>query len=287
MKTIICNGIPVRYRTCLTKNESKNSITIICLHNAGTDHSIWSPIAEILSEKYTVIQLDWPGYGENRGEPKGHGLGDYADILFNFIEQCELKSVVLVGNCLGSGTALEYCIRSKGAGIHAMVLFNVLLPRTLGLDGEFFFRWSGSRFNKLYHKFRESLFVPGPLTGAVVRYQIKNPGKVSADIKEHLKKLNAAPANVRNLGLLIEALNKSTRLNSLKMLDYFPPTMVIWGDKNRVLPLQKGEKFVWNFGPSDFQVLNGGHLVMLEQPNESAAKIFEFIHQANRLNGNK
>ncbi len=158
METLICKGIPVYYLTRLVKNESKNAITIICLHNAGTDHSIWSPLAEILSEKYSVIQIDWPGYGDNRSDPKKHGLEDYADILSYFIEQSELKSVVLLGNCLGSGAALEYCIRSNGLGIHALILFNVLLPRTLGWDGKMFFRWAGSRFNKLYHKFRESIF---------------------------------------------------------------------------------------------------------------------------------
>jgi len=62
------------------------------------------------------------------------------------------------------------------------------------------------------------------------------------------------------------------------MPDYFPPTMVIWGDQNKVLPLSSGKSFVQDFGPTEFHVENDGHLIMLEQPQICAENIQRFIH---------
>ena len=277
MESTICNGVPVYYKTVPARNASPSSNTIVLLHNAGTDHTIWSTVAEILSEKHSVIQVDWPGYGKHRTELQQYGLADYADILSIFIKKNKLTSVVLVGNCLGSGAALEYCARVKGEGIHAMILFNVLVPRTLGLMGRFFYHWANSSLNMLYNGVRKNLYTPGLLAGVAVRYQIKNSNLVPNDAINHLKKLNIEPENIQNLGLLVEELYKSNHLNAIKMADYFPKTMIVWGDKNRVLPWKKGRSFVKDFGPTGHTVLDGGHLVMLEQAEKSADIILETI----------
>ncbi len=277
MESTICNGVPVYFKATPARNESQSPYTIILLHNGGTDHSIWSSVTEILSEKYRVVQVDWPGYGESRVEPTQHGLADYADILSAFIKENKFSSVVLVGNCLGSGAALEYCIRERGEGVHAMVLFNVLVPRTLGGMCRFPYHWANSSFNMSYHVVRKRMFLPKLLADAMVKLQLKNPKFVSNSAISHLKKLFTNPANIQNLLLLVEAVHKSKHLNEMKMPNYFPKTTVVWGDKNRVLPWRKGKSFVNDFKPTELKVLNGGHLVMLEQAEESAEVILNSI----------
>lgn len=277
MESTICNGIPVYYKTVPARSASPSPFTIVLLHNAGTDHTIWSAVTEILSEKHPIIQVDWPGYGKHRTELQQHGLADYADILSIFIKENKLTSVVLVGNCLGSGAALEYCTRVKGEGIHAMVLFNVLLPRTLGLMGRFFYHWANSPLNILYNGVRKTLYTPKPLASVAVKYQIEKPTLVPNEAINHLKELNTKPENIQNLGLLVESLYKSNHLDNIKMADYFPKTMIVWGEKNRVLPWKKGKSFVNDFGPTEHAVINGGHLVMLEKAKESAAKILKTV----------
>lgn len=277
MEKIVCDGVSLHFWVRSARVKPASSFTIIFLHNAGADHSIWSPVVDMLSDYYNVIQFDWPGYGELRNDPKGHALVDYADILSSIIAQQRLESVVLIGNCLGSGTALEYCIRNKGQGIKAMILFNVLVPRTLSWYGRFFLNWSKSNLRYLYKKFRENLFVPWPFAGLAVKHQVKNIDCISVPTQEHLKKLYGDPRNIQNIGALIESLSESYHLDSLRMLDYFPPTMVIWGDKNKVLPLSCGKSFIQDFGPTEFYVENGGHLVMLEQPQICAENIQRFI----------
>jgi len=279
LEKIICNGVPVHYRFRPAKVKSAGAPTLIFLHNAGTDHSIWSPVVDMLSDTYNLAQLDWPGYGNLRSDPKGHTLGYYADILSLFIAQHDLRSVVLVGNCLGSGASLEYCVRQKGQGIQAMILYNVLVPRTLGMVGRFFLYWSQSGLRDLYRKLRENLIVPRPCARLATRYQVKNMDCIPDPAKEHLTELYADPSNIRNLGALVESLSTSKHLDTLRMPAYFPPTMIIWGDKNRVLPLSCGSRFVRDFKPTEFHVESGGHLLMLEQPRICAGHIERFIRR--------
>ena len=283
MDSIKLDGVTVYFTTLSPKSDSISPITIICLHNAGTDHTIWSPVAEILSEKYKVVLLDWPGYGEKRSTLKNHSLDTYAEILGGFMKEAQIGPAVIVGNCLGSGAALAYCLRTKNVNIHALALFNVLLPRTLGQLGEAFFRWSGSRFKGLFHRVRESLFVPGILTGSVVNFQMKDPKKVPREMRKHLEKLNRDPANIRNLGLLVDGLHQAGDLDGMRKPAQFPPTMFIWGSENRVLPLEKGLAFAHHFGPTEFHKVNGGHLVMLEQPADCAKRILAFIEKSSAL----
>ncbi len=283
MESIVCNGAVVFYRALAPKQPVTGGPTIVCLHNGGTDHTIWLPVATLLAEQYPVMLLDWPGYGANRSRPTGHGLEDYASVLSSFIAQKQLSSVVLVGNCLGSGAALAHALWAYETGtqshIQALVLFNVLVPRTLGYVEKGFYYWSGSRLSHLFHTVRKRLVMPRWLTGMVLRYQVKDIGPISAQTKQHLRSLNAEPENVQNLGLLVEALHQSTSLNSLTLPADFPPTMIIWGESNRILPAKQGKRFADDLGVSAFHLMSGGHLVMLEQPNNTAERIVAFIRQ--------
>mgnify|MGYP000683763543 CR=1 FL=1 len=276
MLTCDCLGTRIHYRVIHAKTETHNP-PLICLHNAGTDHTIWSPVAELLSEVYTLYLLDWPGYGEQREQPKAHGLDDYARLLGAFIKTNQLDTVILIGNCMGSGVALEYYRSTEGKGIQAMLLFNVLVPKTLGVDGQFFYKWSQSSWSRSYRWLQEHIFVPRGMRGFVVRHQLKHPSQVKAAQRKHLEKLNEAPENTRHLGALVKALHSIDTLSDWQKPKHLPPVKVLWGDGNRVLPLQKGKSFVEVFSPDAFEILDAGHLPMLEQPQQCADAIQSFI----------
>lgn len=280
-EALVCNGVEVRYWARSATNSAESAPTLIFLHNAGTDHTIWKPVADLLSERFDTVLLDWPGYGESRSEPNGHSLGDYGEVLSSFLDQKAFSSIVLVGNCLGSGVALEYCQRNMPKEVRALVLFNILVPSTLGIHGRFVFGWSKSNWQGVYNKIQQKIVVPKQLGSLIVRYQLKSRSRVSNSLFRHLVKLNESPENVRNLGGLVGSLKQSEHLDSIAAGNGLPRTMVVWGKKNRVLPLSAGKRFVESFGPEEFHVEDGGHLVMLEQPAICAKRIETFIERAD------
>lgn len=263
------------------KSTPSSDLTVVFLHNGGTDHSIWLDTAEIVSAEYPCVLIDWPGYGINRTNVDGFGFPEYAKVLDTFLQQLDLKEVVLVGHCMGSGISLEYCGNKKGQGIQAMVLFNVLVPSTLNTMGRLLYRWANSSYKNSYHGVKNRLRTPKAFAKISVAYQLLHGMLVSEAQIDHLKKLSMDPANTRNLGSLVAGLSKSEYLNELEKPDSFPNTYIYWSSKNRVLPLRKGLQFIKRFKPNHHQVIEGGHLVMLEQPKTCAELILNAIAESS------
>lgn len=111
----------------------------------------------------------------------------------------------------------------------------------------------------------------------MVAHHLKYPQKVDVATRAELAALYADRANIQNLGMLVEALHTSAHLDHYSLPPDFPPTMVLWGGSNRVLPWTAGERFVARLKPTNSCVLDGGHLVMLEQPDLCAEHILSFV----------
>lgn len=276
------NPSPIlNFKKIAAKSTPSSQLTVVFLHNGGTDHSIWLDTAEIVSAKYPCVLLDWPGYGRIRTNVDGYGFAEYAKVLETFLQQQGLKQVVLVGHCMGSGISLEYCRNRKGQGIQAMVLFNVLVPSTLNTMERLLYRWANSSFKDSYNSVKNWLRTPKAFAKISVAYQLLHGKLVSEAHIDHLKKLSMDPANTRNLGSLLANLSKSEYLDELQKPDYFPNTYIYWGSKNRVLPLKKGMQFIKRFRPNHHQVIEGGHLVMLEQTKVCAELILNAIAESS------
>jgi pimeloyl-ACP methyl ester carboxylesterase len=53
--------------------------TLVFLHGVGLDHTVWEPVTELLSDRFTVLAPDLPGHGGRPPVPAGVTLADLAD----------------------------------------------------------------------------------------------------------------------------------------------------------------------------------------------------------------
>lgn len=100
--------------------NNKNKTTILLFHgNAGDlDNRIYKLNAfKNLNVNYLIIS--WRGYSGNKGKPTEHGLYDDARAAIQWLENRGIKknSIVLYGESLGTGVAIEVAQREKFAGI--------------------------------------------------------------------------------------------------------------------------------------------------------------------------
>jgi pimeloyl-ACP methyl ester carboxylesterase len=88
------------------------SDTIVLLHGAGVDSAMlsWREVMPLLSERYTVIAPDLPGYGESDRIDGEYTLSFYTDIVKSIIESFGGKPVILVGLSLGGGICLNMAL---------------------------------------------------------------------------------------------------------------------------------------------------------------------------------
>lgn len=52
--------------------------TIVLLHGVGLDHTMWEPVAELLSGRYVIVTPDLPGHGRSEPVHAGATLADLA-----------------------------------------------------------------------------------------------------------------------------------------------------------------------------------------------------------------
>lgn len=82
-----------------------NGPPIVLLHPVGLCSEYWQIQEKAFSKKYTVISIDFPGYG-NSDKPDGpFTLEDFASDVANLLRGLDFKSFVLCGQSLGGMVA--------------------------------------------------------------------------------------------------------------------------------------------------------------------------------------
>ena len=81
---------------------------IILLHGWGQNTTMMQFIADHLSNRYTVVNLDFPGFGNSDEPPVAYSVDDYADWLNSLLDHLGLTNPILIGHSFGCRVALVY-----------------------------------------------------------------------------------------------------------------------------------------------------------------------------------
>tara|TARA_Y100001970_G_scaffold229733_1_gene285038 strand:+ start:380 stop:1192 length:813 start_codon:yes stop_codon:yes gene_type:complete len=85
--------------------------SIIFLHGAGMDHTVWSLQSRYFAHRnFSVLAIDFPGNGRSEGNCV-KSIEEMADWVHNLILGAGLKSAILVGHSMGALVALESAYR--------------------------------------------------------------------------------------------------------------------------------------------------------------------------------
>jgi pimeloyl-ACP methyl ester carboxylesterase len=89
--------------------------TVVLIHGAANDHSVWASLLEQSAEKRhfsstNLLTVDLPGHGQTFAEAKS-SITEYADWLINFLDNGAIKAATLVGHSMGSLIALDVARR--------------------------------------------------------------------------------------------------------------------------------------------------------------------------------
>lgn len=84
--------------------------TLVLLHGALNDHSVWSPQLRALTGHVNVLAPDLPGHGASAG-PALSSVEAMADWLIALLDAAGIASAMLAGHSMGSLIALEAAYR--------------------------------------------------------------------------------------------------------------------------------------------------------------------------------
>jgi pimeloyl-ACP methyl ester carboxylesterase len=234
--------------------------TIIFLHGAGLDHSVWALLARSFAYRgFGVLAPDLPAHGRSDGVPLS-SIGDMADWTAALIAAAGVRAARLVGHSMGSLVALELASRHPEritglALIATAALMRVsddLLSAAQANDRtaiDMIAIWGNG-----YHATLGGSLAPGlwMLGGAERLLERARPGVLFAGL--------SACNDYRG------ALDAAGKVSA--------PTIVILGGRDVMTPPKSGKALAAAIPGSRVTVLEGaGHLLMSECPEEVFAAL--------------
>ena len=238
----------------------KSKDTIVFLHGSGLSHIVWSLTEQFFSNKrYNVLSLDLPGHGNSEG-PCLDSIEKIADWLEKVFIELKLDKVIIVGHSQGCLEALEYSYKYKSrlkkiifiGGSYRMPVNKNLIDLASNGDSEavkLMMKWCYEGSKKF-------------IGGNPVERIIQSPRDISEILAVDLVACN----------------NYSNGSEAAKTINC--PTMLIFGEFDKMVNLEVGKKFSSLVKNSITYIVNGsGHMIMIEKVFEMREKILEFLNK--------
>jgi pimeloyl-ACP methyl ester carboxylesterase len=241
-------------------------------------HGIWDihtlqadpfPFHEQLAEKYTVTMPVHPGCGESTGMSDITEIEDLAFHYLDLLDALEIKQATVVGFSLGGWIATEMAVRNPER-IGQLVLIDsagLQVPGTLVGD---LFMYVLHRDGGVMQELRELLFKDPDST---IAHEIIPDGRVN--IPDEVLRYKSVTLAAR-VGWEPPYLFDKKLLGRLHRIT--SPTLVLWGEQDRLIPMANGQAYVDNIPQASLQIVkDAGHSTIIEQPEACVERIAAFL----------
>ena len=85
--------------------------TIVLLHGWGQNIEMMDMLGRPFSDKFRVIVLDLPGFGQTPEPSKPWSVEDYTEMLSDFLSSLKVKKPILIGHSFGGRIAICYAAK--------------------------------------------------------------------------------------------------------------------------------------------------------------------------------
>lgn len=102
------DGYDISYTVTGTGEE-----TVVILQGWGTHYSIYDSLAETLNKKYTVVQFDFPGFGDSDEPREAWNVDAYTDFFCTFMQALGITQAHLIGHSYGGRVVIKLATRDN------------------------------------------------------------------------------------------------------------------------------------------------------------------------------
>jgi pimeloyl-ACP methyl ester carboxylesterase len=270
---IVLHGRRVIYRV------AGSGPPVVLIHGMLNSSSHWQTVAQDLAADYTVVAPDLIGHGDSAAPRGDYSLGAHAASIRDLLAAIGIDRATIVGHSLGGGVAMQFfyqfpqrverlgLISSGGLGREVSPMLRTaalpgmsgllsltINPRLLGA-----LRASGTRL-------RERGIGSGIYLQAIAR------------ALRPLENADARHAFLHTLRSVIDMhgqrVSATDRLGLLEAI----PTLIVWGERDRTIPIEHGRLAHAAIPGSSFRTLpRAAHFPHLEDPGGLSALLREFL----------
>ena len=118
--------------------EKGSGPPLILLHGFFYDSYLWAENIDALARHFKVYAIDLWGCGYSTRESMNYGYPLYAEQLRLFMDALNIDHASLVGQSMGAGTALKFCVQHRRRVDKLVLVSAAAMPNPLPLMGKFF-----------------------------------------------------------------------------------------------------------------------------------------------------
>ncbi len=250
--TITVNNLKVNYIDC------GQGEPVVILHGWGSSSAAFNYIIKSFSDKFRMIAIDLPGFGDSDMINEPWDVNDYANFITDFLKAIDIENPVMIGHSFGGRVIF------KGIGEGKFTANKIILLDSAGIKPK----------KSIKSKIRLAAFKMVKCILSCPLWRNKTSGLLNrARSYFGSSDYNNAPPVLRQT--LVKSVNEDLR-------HYMPrinaPTLLIWGENDTATPLNDAKIMNSLIPDSGLCVIKGGsHFSFIDSPYEVNAIISSFL----------
>lgn len=273
LKYVDLHGDHVAYR-----DEGSGSEVLLLIHGMAGSSETWNAVLPSLAARHRVIAPDLPGHGQS-SKPRGdYSLGAFAAFLRDLLRELGIDRVTVVGQSLGGGVAMQFTYQ------HPEYCERLVLIGSGGLGPDV--NWTLRVLSAPGAEFVLPVIAPQPVlrAGNKIRSWFASAGVHSPRADETWRAYSSLgdretrQAFLRTLRSVVDYRGQAVSALNRLYLNSALPTLLIWGDADKIIPVSHGYAAHEAIPGSRLEVLGGvGHYPHAESPDQVVAILEDFL----------
>lgn len=254
-KQISIGGLNVRYFSG-GKGEP-----LVIVHGAGGGAIGWMDTLPELCRHFTVYIPDLPGFGLSQPFIDKHDIKQFVEFLDNFAGCLDLKPFYLVGHSMGGAIAVRYAVQHKDKIKKLVIVDGVGIGKDLA-------PWIRLTTKSVFCR---------PL-GTVIVNSFNVVKWIANTVFNAMHFINPLPLASVLLGASMTLFASEADSLILKLSALAIPMMVIWGAKDKILPVSNAYSASKLHPDCKLHIFeNGGHSAYSRESTKFAALLADFL----------
>jgi pimeloyl-ACP methyl ester carboxylesterase len=257
--------------------ESGSGRPLLLIHGFGASTFTWRHIAPDLARDHRVIAVDLKGFGQSdKPFDSRYSVYDQAELLIQLIEGKDLRDLTLVGHSYGGGIALMLALeadgRLRGRISRLVLLDSIAYPQNIPV----FFRMLDV---PVVSQFGIRMVPPSVQTRLALKIAYFDDSKITAEeVEAYAAPLKTAAGKHAIIHSARQIVPEDIETLSERYRTIGLPTLIMWCDHDRIVPLEVGIKLRRTLPNSSLKLVEDcGHMPQEEQPESTLRLLKEFL----------
>jgi pimeloyl-ACP methyl ester carboxylesterase len=269
--TVTVNGTRIAYL------DAGGGPPVILIHGFGGSMWQWEYQQAALAPHYRVITLDLPGSGLSDKPESAYTPAEMVASFRGFMDALGIQKAVLVGNSMGAGLAIGMALAQPDR-VDRLVLIGGL-PKGVRekMASPLFKRAIDTSAPVWLIRFGNWLFGRW-VTGDVLKEIVHDHSRLTQAVIDRSAQNRKQPGLIRAVMATARSLPLWEQGFALRIGEISRPTLVIWGEEDKVFPPEVGRELHRMIKDASFALVpRAGHIPQWEQPETVNSLLITFL----------